>query len=359
MTLTEVNYYVRRLFPVIVIVILVIAILFFAGQLLFSYLGSIQPASAPVVTPPPINEVFGKIKPPIIPQAKSSSEYTFVLDTLDGTANIPEASSAAEVFFLPRERPTFGYVPKIGLMAKEAGFNTDGLDYKTADEIATFEDGKRKLSIDITNYNFTFDFVLTTEDINLETPAALTDQQIQSQASDLLRRMNRYPAELGQGKTNIIYLRFNPDNQQITNLESAEGANMVEVDFYRPDLNGFPIVTSTYYNSPNYVLYGFKDNVSLLIRAQVKYFEKSTDKIGLYPVRSGDRAFEDLQSGKGYVVSAGQEAGEIAIKKVFFAYYDPDVYQEYFQPVYVFLGENRFVAYVTALADSSLLQVEN
>ena len=359
MTLTEVNYYIRKFFPVIVILILVFAILFFAGQLLLTYLASQQSAPPVVTALLATNEVFGKIKPPIIPKSKSSEIYTYVLDTLDGTANVEEASPAAQVYFLPKERPTFGYVPKIHLMAKEVGFNTDGLNYKTSDGVATFDDGKRKLAVDIGNYNFTFDFVLTKEDIKLNPSSPPTKENIQSKASDLLQGMNRYPSELSQGKTNIIYLYFNSENQQISTLESVEGANMAEVDYYRPDIRGYPVVTSTYYNSPHYVLFGFNESENLLIRAQVKYFEKSDDKIGLYPLKSSEQAFQDLQSGKGYVVSTGQENGEIKIKKIFMAYYDPDVYQEYFQPVYVFLGDNRFVAYVAAVADTSFIPVEN
>ncbi len=355
MTLTEVNYYIRRFFPVIIILLLVLLILFFAGQLILTYLASQQTAPPPVTAPPTTNEVFGKIRAPIIPKTKSSDAYTYVLDTLDGTANLEQASASANVYFLPKERPTFGYVPKINLMAREVGFNTDGLNYKTADGVATFDDGKRKLSIDIGNFNFTFDFVLTKEDIRLNPSSPPSEDLILSQASELLQKMNRYPSELSQGKRNVIYLHFNADNQQISTLEKIDGANMAEIDFYRPDIDGYPVVTSTYYNSPHYVLFGLNQGVSQLIRAQVKYFERSKDKIGVYPLRSSEQAFQDLQAGKGYVVSTGQESGEIKIKKVFMAYYDPDVYQEYFQPVYVFLGENRFVAYVSAVAYGSLL----
>ena len=36
---------------------------------------------------------------------------------------------------------------------------------------------------------------------------------------------------------------------------------------------------------------------------------------------------------------------------MFLGYYDPDVYQEYLQPMYVFLGDNNFVAYLPAITD--------
>ena len=91
------------------------------------------------------------------------------------------------------------------------------------------------------------------------------------------------------------------------------------------------------------------------MKAQIKYFAQSEDQIGIYPLRSTDQAFEDLKGGKGIVISSSQPDGEVKIKKVFLAYYDPDTYQEYMQPVYVFLGENKFVAYVTAVTDEYLL----
>jgi hypothetical protein len=36
---------------------------------------------------------------------------------------------------------------------------------------------------------------------------------------------------------------------------------------------------------------------------------------------------------------------------MFLGYYDPDIYQKYLQPVYVFLGNNGFVAYVPAIKE--------
>ena len=113
-------------------------------------------------------------------------------------------------------------------------------------------------------------------------------------------------------------------------------------------------MTSSYYNSPHYVIFAPTDSQEVVIRAQVKLYDRSADQIGTYPLRSSEQAFADLKGGKGLLISAAQPNGEIKIKKVFLAYYDPDIYQEYMQPVYVFLGENKFVAYVPAVTDEYL-----
>ncbi|KKQ73667.1 MAG: hypothetical protein US95_C0050G0001, partial [Candidatus Woesebacteria bacterium GW2011_GWB1_38_5] len=43
--------------------------------------------------------------------------------------------------------------------------------------------------------------------------------------------------------------------------------------------------------------------------------------------------------------------GNIVIRKVYLAYYDPDQYTEYYQPVIVFEGDDDFTAYVSAIID--------
>ena len=93
-----------------------------------------------------------------------------------------------------------------------------------------------------------------------------------------------------------------------------------------------------------------------VIQSTVAYLDRSVDQIGIYPLKTPQQAWEELQRGKGYVVSAKLPEGEVTIKKVFMGYYDPDVYQEYVQPVYVFLGEQEFVAYVPAVTAEYLIE---
>ncbi|HRN69753.1 MAG TPA: hypothetical protein PLS49_01100 [Candidatus Woesebacteria bacterium] len=355
MTLTELNYTVRKFAPIAVIFLLVFVMLFLAVQLLLLYVNSQK--TEVVQGPPPavIDATFNKLQPPIIPQATSSSKYTYVLDTLDGTPNIEYATNAATIYFIPEQAASFGSLPKVTLMAKDAGFDTEITQPKVSDNTANFDDGKRKMSIDMKNFNFNFDYVLTPEDVNLDGINIPAENELLSQASNFLSRLTRYPTELAQGKKNIIYLNYNAQNNQIATLDSSTGANMAEIDYYRPDLNSYPLVTSTYYNSPHYVVFGFSQEGLRIVRAQVKFFEHSTDQTGIYPIRTAEIAWQDLQQGRGKVVSSTKDSGEIVIKKIFLAYYDPDVYQQYLQPVYVFLGDDKFVAYVTAVTDEYLL----
>lgn len=358
MTLTEVSYYSRKFAPVGIILLLVVLIFVFGFRLLFLYLEIQSSAPAPIqqqVAAIPTNPVFGQIKPPLIPNAKASSQYQFVLDTLDGTTNSENATSAAQVYFIPQQTASFGFLSKIYAMAKDVGIDTDVIEHRLEDKTAIFDDGKRVLSIDIRTFNFTYNYKIT-EDDNLEiTSSPGLEGVLETQGSSFLSTIDRYPEELASGNQNIMYMRLDPASNQVTTLDSAAGANMAEVDFFPQDINGLPVVTSSYYNSANYVILLLGNRDFLPVRAQVAYFEKSVDQIGTYPLRSSDQAWSDLQAGQGLVVSSSTEGGEVKIQKVFLAYYEPDVYQEYQQPVYVFLGENRFAAYVPAVSAEFLL----
>jgi len=357
MTLTEISYYSRKFLPIGIIVILVVAILGFGIQLLFLYAKSQSPSStSPTTAQLPISPIFDRIKPPVIPDARRSSEYQLVLDTFDGTANPEQATSAAQVYFVPQKTASFGFLSKIYLMAQASGFDTNITQHKLEDKTAVFDDGKRTLRVDIRNFNFEFDYKLTKDDPLGAAPASLADQTIISQANTYLSAMDRYPPDFSAGNTNVIYLAFNPETKQVITVDKIEGANIAEVDYYSPDLNGYPVVTSTYYNSPDFVMVLLNGDQQKVIQSKVSYFDRSEDQVGIYPLKTPQQAWDELQSGKGYVVSSEVPAGKMTIKKVFIGYYNPDVYQEYVQPVYVFLGEQKFVAYVPAVSSEYLIE---
>jgi hypothetical protein len=168
--------------------------------------------------------------------------------------------------------------------------------------------------------------------------------------------MGRYPEELSKGKTNIIYLAYNVETKELSVTNTPESANMVEVDFYRPDIEEHPIVSPKYFNSQNYVLMMFYENTYKVIRAQVQFYEKSTEQVGKYPLKTGQEAFEELKKGKAIVSQRPEGVKNLTIKEMILGYFDPDEYQEYLQPVYVFLGDkdHPFVGFVPAVANSQM-----
>jgi hypothetical protein len=340
MTLTELSYYSRRSLPFVIIFLLILFILFYLFKLFFLYLNLNKPKT--ILT----NTIFGKIARPSV-QKVISGKFSYTLDTVEGEP--VSASETAKVYLIPQTNTRFSYKEKIYLMAKNFSFDTTTVKHKLVEKEASFTDDKQQLTIDVTNYNFSYQYKLSTNESFLVNTVVPDRTEIENKAIDFLKGIGRYPSELSKGKTNLIYLSYNPQTNALSVVDQSSFANMIEVDFYRPDIDIFPIVSPSYFNSQNYLVMVFQENSFKVVKAQVKFFEKSDEEVGVYPVKTGTVAWEELKNGQGIIVSAPTDKTSIKIKKMFFGYFDPDIFQDYLQPVYVFLGENNFVGYVPAV----------
>ncbi|OGK21101.1 hypothetical protein A2866_02780 [Candidatus Roizmanbacteria bacterium RIFCSPHIGHO2_01_FULL_39_8] len=348
MSLTELSYYLRKFLPFGILILLIILILYYLVQLAIL---SIQPEQKTNIS---LDPVFGKIKPPILGKTTSSAGLNYTIDTLEGTPIT--ATSSADVYFLPTSPVRFGYREKIYLMAKTLGFDTEVVKHKLEGKEAVFKDENQTLTIDITNFNFTYEYSFENHPDIFE-GAQAPDKTISiSNAIEFLKTVDRYPAELTQGKTNAILIKYDPALRKIFLTKEELSANMIEIDFYRPDMGSYIVVSPEYYNSQNYVMMVQSSSGYKIVKAQVHFYEKSEAQIGIYPIKTGDAAWQALKTGKGWAIQNPNVLRDVVIKEMFMGYLDPDIYQEYLQPVYVFLGENNFVAYVPAVADEYFIE---
>ncbi len=348
MNLTELSNNIRKALPFVFLGILVIFIIFYSINLILRVieLSKVQPIHT--------DTIFGKIQAPQIKNASTSAGLSFILDTIEGKP--VTATDSAKVFYLPPPVSRFGYREKVYLIAKTLGLNTDITKYQLREETAVLADTTQELSVDIRNFNFTYQYHFENNPNLFANAATPTTKGSQDQAVNFLQKIGRYPDEFAQGTVNTIFFNYNLETKELKQLGRNTGANLAEVDFYRPDIDGYPVVSPSFFNSPNYVLLMTAgDGTARIIKAQIHFFEKSDQQVGYYPLKTGDQAYNDLKAGKGMVVSnqAGQK--KIVIKTMELGYLDPDFYQDYFQPVYVFIGDNNFVAYVPAITDNYLI----
>lgn len=357
MTLTELSYYIRKYFFHVVLFFLVILIAIYSIRL-FTILQSRRTASRDRINP-----IFQALPNPLSQLEETTEGYKFSLDNIDGRPTT--ATDSAQVFLLlepPASR--FGADEKAHLMAKSLGFDIDSTRPRILGSQAIYTDPAQKLKVDLESFNFTYERLFEDDPTIFEGTTAPTAIEAESRAKLILQQLDVYPRELSNGQTNIIYFYFDPVSRTVKTIQTdaaataQESPNMVEVDFSRPDLGGLPVVSSTYYNTQNYVLMTFYTNSDYkILKSQIQYQERSADQIGVYPVRTGDEAYADLQKGEGFIIQNPTKEKSVTIKKMFLAYYDSDQTQQYLQPVYVFLGEeNNFVAYVPAVAKDYIVE---
>jgi len=347
MSLTELSYWFRKFLPFGVLFCLISLIIFYSFKLYFIYLEANKPVI--LYTDP----IFGKIDRPVIPHATASGGLQFVLDTVEGTP--VTATEAAKVYFMPNATTKFGYREKIYLIAKSFGFDTNKIKHKLTDKIAEFDAEGKKLTIDVSNFNFKYESDIKTNTF-ITGSVNISKKEIENKAINFLKLIGRYPEELSKSTTNVIYLKYDPELGDFGNIEKVREASAVEVDFYRPSIDDYAIATPKFFSSQNYVIMTFNGSEPKVIRAQISFFEKSDAQFGVYPLKTGDEAWAELQKGGGMIIAGQEHIKKVTIKKMGLYYLDPDVYQTYLQPVYVFIGDDDFVAYVPAIKNDFLTE---
>ncbi len=350
MNLTEFSYTVKKNAPFAVIGVLLLIIVYYIFKLLFIYI-STQNKTVPIQ----YNIAFGKLGRPRIKNKIEKTYFKYTLDNIEGEP--VTATLAAKIFLIPPTRPRLSFKQRVYDMAKALGF--EGIDlskkfnYKN-NHTVVFDDGKKIVEIDIANFNFTYELKYHGREDLFTGDYIPGEETIKNKSIDFLTLLNRYPDELTRGKKAITYLRISPLTDNIEVVSRPEDANAVEVDFYRPNIDEYKFVTPKYFTSQNYVVFAFKSETFVPIKAQIKFFEKSNTEIGIYPLKTGDQAWQELRKGNAIVVASPLNKVDIVIKDMFLAYLDPDIYQKYIQPVYVFVGRDNFVGYVPAVSNDYL-----
>lgn len=348
MSLTDLSFYIRKFAPFAVFVCVVLFIFFYSFKLLFLVF-SLNQTKVSYIDPR-----FKQIKPLYLKKdATTSAGFSFTLDTIAGQP--VTATDTAQVFYFPPSKFQFDYLPNVYVMAKMLGFDTEVVKHKLINNEAVFQDEKQRLAVDINTYNFRYDYDFR-KDSDLVQGATTPDvESSKNTAINFLKSIDRYPKELALGDITFINMFYDKTSSSAGVVGDPKQSNMIEVDFYRQKVDQYLPMSPSYFNSQNYVMLIPSQYGAKVVSAQVKFFETSPTEIGVYPLISGQRAYEMLLAGKGILVSGGLDKKNISIKSMSLGYFDPDVYQDYYQPIYVFSGDNDFVSYVPAISENWLI----
>ena len=110
------------------------------------------------------------------------------------------------------------------------------------------------------------------------------------------------------------------------------------------------ILPPGYDESYTYVIYTSTKERNIL-EANYTFWPIAFDDYGTYPLKSTQEAWQELIDGTGYVIKQGNNDPEkIVIRNVYLAYFDSKEEQNYLQPIFVFEGDNGFIAYVAAVS---------
>ena len=349
--LTEISIIFRKLIIWLSLGIIVFIFL----RLLFIIAINSWKASHPIRIPPPKME-FGKLPNPKFSQvATSSSGLRFTLENIEGVPVVDkpqEGTASSKVYSMPKKSPTFLSADRSNKFAVKLGFtNEPQVSNSTIYNYTDPLEPLRTLSVDSINLNFILKYRWENNPIVVSNGRLDSKDQALNEIKSFIQYNNLFDDSIALGKKNPELLTYNQLTNSFLPSTSVSTANVIKVNYFRNDLDGLKILPPAFNHSYNYVIYTRSTNTnSQVLEVSYKFWPIDFDNFGTYPIKSAISAWQDLIDGYATVVNLGNNSPQnIVIRHIYLAYYDSEDPQPYLQPIYVFEGDNDFVAFLPAV----------
>jgi hypothetical protein len=328
-------------------VFLVFLVLLMVGRTLYTSFVAYWKATHPAPPPPPTMG-FGLLpKLPFPSQSSNDMPTRYVLETATGT--LPPFGDRAKVFLMPLSSPSLLGDQQAKAKAAAIGYAfapqvLDSHTYrwsKSSPLEATLELNTQTNFFSIkTNYLSRADLVGGDD---LPDGAGSVDQ-----VKQLLSRMQLSNRDMATVAGEITYLKS--AGSELVPAVSYSDADFVQVDLDRTPVDGLyqPYSPTGLTGVISALVVGKLTSYDRVVAIENKYQPVDYSQVETYPLRSVQSAWKLLQSGEGYVATKGK-SDQATIRNVELGYYEAFEEQPYYQPIYVFTGDEGFLGYVPAL----------
>jgi len=346
LTLTETAKVAKKIIKYGAIGIIGLTILIPTVRASIKYWDKLHPAP-----PPPPNAAFGKL--PAIEFGESTqvipTDLQFQLQTAEGT--LPNLDNQTKVYFITTLGSKFFDEEKTRQKAGWLGFPLESRKTSPTQFFFINPQTKATLQIDTINNNFEIHFPYQ-EDRSFTNFPAPNQIQALSELKNLLSRAQLWPNDIDEAKTQSTFLRYQPAKNKLIAVSSLSEAQLIQINLFRANQNELPILPP-HPNGAN-ISFIISQNNELgkkIINGHYIHYPINYDHWATYPLKSPNVAWEELKTGKAYVANLGNNSKQkpIIIRKIYLAYFDPDIAQNFLQPIFVFEGDNQFLAYLSAI----------
>lgn len=353
-TLTEASERARNIIKWGGVSFVAITILWYMGVAAVDYYNKLFPPA-----PPPPTVDFGQLQSVNFPESKQRAKLLLELPT----GRVPDFPDRMRVYKAPTKRSGFADPGRATDTATALGFLFKPFEKSETDWIWTIQDQlNSKLEMNIVSGHFK----LTRQWQNNPALAAMatftSDKQTITDTENYLKKVGLLSDD-AIGVEKITYLKDDAGN--LVNALSLSDADFVQLDLFRKNLDEIDPNSKTKEILASYPFYR-TDPAKGLIRIIVSGGKTVSDRYifleygyttveykvnGTYPIKTGDQAWAELSNGGGFVTANSPKTGEVKIRRIFLGYYDSADGQNYAMPIYIFLGDNGFTAYVSAVSD--------
>ena len=297
--------------------------------------------------PPPPTVKFGKLTEIPFPKNALDVKLTYVLETPEGglPTDIPTQS---KVFFMPKINPNLLALDVAKEKAKALNFS--GEPEQSSDTLYKFKNPSfpSVLEINIITGAFSISYDLNADRSPLETKPPIAETAA-SNFRDALSGANVMPEDITGPMSHSF---FKLSEGKLINALALSESDVIKINLFRKSYDKLPSLTGNPNEANIWALIsGATTRDQQIVAAEYHYFPVDENQFSTYPIKTPQAAFEELQSGGAFIADLGlnKDGSNLKIRRIYLAYFDPGVSTDFFQPIYVFEGDNGFTAYIPAV----------
>jgi len=316
------------------------------GKIVFDMAIKIYKLAFPPPPPPP-TVAFGKLPRLPFPENTGMPTFTWTIETPDGKIpSFKDLANQSKVYFMPRSSQTQLNLEEAKDTVSGLGFNPEGQAVSETLYRFPHRSSPSSIEINIVTRIFSLNYDIAADPTILEKRPPVPEIAV-SQVRNYLTRANILSEDLS-GPTKHEFLRI--EGGKFISALALSDANLIKINLFRKEFDKLPAMTL----SPDeaniwFIVSGIQDKQ--MVAGEYHYFKVDETKFATYPIKTGQEAFDELKENKGYIAKLGQnENGNIIIRRIYLAYFDPPVPFDFYEPIIVFEGDNGFAAYVPAIS---------
>lgn len=327
-------------------------VLIVIGRLLLIFAIDVYKRVVPQPPPPP-TVGFGRLAELPFPDLNIElPEIVYTINT--PTGELPNFPTQMPVYNMPLKTATLFSFDRMKQRAAAFGFTNE--PRQETETLYTFIHPitPATFKADIVYETFSLSFNLAADSTPLSTRAPDL-QTASATVTQALRRANSMPEDLS-GPITQEFLRV--EGQNLVRALALSDAQLTKINLFRKDITineeiSYPSVTA----NPKegnvwFIVSGAREENKTLIAGEYRYFTVDYTNVETYPIKTAQEAVDELKAGRGYIANLGLNTnGQVTIRNISLAYYDPNVPYSFYQPVIVFRGDGDFVAYVPAITN--------
>ena len=338
MSLTQTAHTSRKLIKFGWVGIIAISLLWGLTKIAYkAYLAAYPPYYPPTI----LYGILPKIT--FLEQKTESKTFSYELPNDE----IPVFSDQARVYIIYRPNTTFLALEEDKKTATSFGFSMKPIEVKPG--IYEFRDDvlNKILTVNVLDGDFKMRYPYLSDQLLLVSEDLPPKDKAIEVASNFLSQGDKLTDDLKNGQKKVTYWKI--EGGAIKATESQSQANAVRVDLFREDLDNLKLLSSNYDKaSVSILISGSRTQSRKIIEFNFKDMSIDRESYSTYPIKTAQEAINSLNSGN-YWTAIDVADKAVIIRRMYLAYYEPNALTNFLQPIYVFEGDNGFVAYVPAI----------